>query len=120
MPYLEMKGPYKLDQRRVDAEVRPGNMGSFALGRTEGTEFHVGYVGRSEDDLHAELSNHLDDARYTHFKFTYHDSPQEAYELQCRDYHRFQSDGLENDGHPEPPEGTDLACPVDGCGYGAE
>jgi hypothetical protein len=51
--------------------------------------------------------------RYTHFKFSYARSAEEAFEKQCRNYHDFGgSYGLDNERHPVAGEGVSWRCPV--------
>jgi hypothetical protein len=55
------------------------------------------------------------DGRYTHFRFSYAASPQEAFEKECCNYHDFGgSYGLDNERHPAPSEGESWKCPMHG------
>jgi len=114
---LGMVGPFRLRKSVIDAEVESGKVGNFALGREEGHEFHVGYVGRADEDLRSKLKEHMEmDEDLTHFKFTYADSPKKAFHKQAEEYHEFGGGKkLKNPGHPKPPSGMKLRCPVEGC-----
>jgi len=91
-------------------------IGNYALGEIDNAgDFIVGYVGRSDTNLRERLMTHHED-RYSHFKFSYAKSPQEAFEKECRNFHDFGgAEVLDNDIHPAVPAGTKLSCPVPGC-----
>ncbi|MDR1204687.1 MAG: hypothetical protein LBL26_04285 [Peptococcaceae bacterium] len=101
----------------VITEAHPGNyvLGSVALFNGDKT-FLVKYVGRSDSDVHSKLKMHLNDIRFgkiKKFAFQYADSPNEAFERECMDYHRYgESQELMNGGHPGKPQGSYRKCPI--------
>lgn len=53
------------------------------------------------------------DARYTHFEFGYAPSAEAAFLTECERYHELGgTSGLDNEGHPAPPQGARCTCPV--------
>jgi hypothetical protein len=115
MPSLNMKGSYSFDSATIETRVDECKVGNYALGYTEGDVFYPKYVGRSDNDLQAELKAKLPTRSPTRqrFKFSYASSSREAFEKECRNYHDFK--GLENQNHPDRPEGQSYSCPVQGC-----
>ena len=113
MPSLNMKGPYSLDAKTVDANIFKESIGNYALGTIDQEgQFVVKYVGRSDADLRERIKDHLDD--YPCFKFSYADDAVQAYQKECINYHDFSGDHnrLDNVIHPDKPEGrSDLKCP---------
>ncbi|NUM89414.1 MAG: hypothetical protein HUU37_09445 [Bdellovibrionales bacterium] len=89
------------------SEVPPAILGVFQLSR-DGETVHC--VGRSDEDLHAELSKFLDSG-YRFFQWQKLPWAKEAYEMQCRLFHHAGGAGkLDNSEHPFPPEGHAWAC----------
>ena len=72
----------------------------------------VRYVGRSDSDVRMRLLQHADEGRYRWFEFDYATSPKDAFEHECRLWHRHQPP--DNNLHPDRPTGTNWKCPV--CG----
>ena len=78
----------------------------------------VKYVGRSDTDLYSEILRRWrfkeTRARLVYLDWTYCRNAREAYELECREYHRHEPEL--NDIHPRVPEGyiRPPKCPV--CG----
>ena len=110
-----MEGPFDYDADTVDANVEPGRIGNYALG-TAGKKRNlgiVGYVGRSDTDLRAEIKSYIGKRIHPHFKFSYANSAEEAYLKECLNFHDF---GMEKKGqiHPAKPAGSRTKCPV--CG----
>lgn len=111
MPTLGMEGPYELTSEKVDEVVTKTSAGNYALGRVANSTFYVRYVGRSDSDVNRELKSKLG-RNYSMFKFSYANSPKEAFEKECRNYHDFgESEKLDNERHPDRPDGTDWKCP---------
>ncbi len=105
-----MNGPYELDTNAIDAQVTETLPGNYALGNMDdnGT-FLVHYVGRSDSDVNGRLIYWAYKTDYTYFKFSYANSPQEAFEKECKHYHDF--DPPNNDNHPDRPTGKGWICP---------
>jgi hypothetical protein len=110
MPSLEMSGPYDYDYDSIDAHVEQGMIGNYALGskNSEG-KFLVGYVGRSNSDLNAELKTYLGEKSYPLFKFSYASSEVDAYNKECKNYHDFEPDSQI---HPAKPRQSRVVCPI--------
>lgn len=90
-------------------ENRPGN---FALGFVCDDVFIVRYIGRAEENLRDKLKSYLGDA-YQYFKFSYALSSREAFEKECKIYHRFGGcKKLHNLIHPSRGNHMDWKCPV--------
>ncbi len=123
MVSLNMGLSYPLTQDEIDRLIDPGRPGNYAYGYIDDRGiFIVMYVGRSDSDLHQRIVHGISEyannkkLRYERFKFSYANSPKEAYEKECRNYHDFGGDKklLVNDIHPDTPDGCDYKCPV--CG----
>jgi hypothetical protein len=92
--------PSRLPRRRSSPHARwrsrsgpPAGVGTRALGHS---------------------SNGIDTA-YTHFAFCYAPTAIAAFERECRDFHELGGiEGLDNQRHPEPPQGSFWACPMHG------
>lgn len=111
MPSLEMKGPYELNRETIDRVITSVTPGNYAIGyRKDSGGFVVRYVGRADADINEELKQQpADDG--TWFKWSPADSMKSAYDKHCRNFHEFGEDmGLENEEHPEPPNGTNWRC----------
>jgi hypothetical protein len=107
-----LNGPYPLTADGVNAAVKPGYPGVYALGNTKDNTFYIGYVGRSDDDVHGRLCDHikLPDPQ---FKFNYCTTPEAAFYAECELFHTFG--GSRNEIHPARPEGTNHRCPRTDC-----
>jgi hypothetical protein len=110
---LEMSGTYLFTFETIDKIVVRKSPGNYALGFTnDNGTFIVQYVGRSDTDLNQELKKKYCES-YKKFKFSYAESPKDAYEKECQNYHDFgQSVGLHNTHHPAPQDGAGWKCPV--------
>jgi hypothetical protein len=82
--------------------------GVYALGRTDGNTFYIGYVARLDDDVAGWLKQHvaLPDPQ---FKFAYATSAKDAFEKECKLYHDFGRN--RNPNHPARPVGSGWKCP---------
>jgi hypothetical protein len=119
MAILNMTGPYKLTNEKIDEVIVKISAGNYALGKITKESFDVYYVGRSDDDVNKALKQWVGEYpnKYVDFKFSYADSPKAAYEKECKNYHDFGGDTkLDNqrESHPKCPAGTNLKCPM--CG----
>jgi hypothetical protein len=109
-----MEGPYDFTAAAVDGSVEGNRIGNYALGSADKQgSLTVGYVGRSDRDLRAEIKSYLGKKRYPHFKFSYATSATEAYLKECQNFHDFK---MEERGqiHPAKPRESGIICPV--CG----
>ncbi|MBA7669158.1 hypothetical protein ES703_77286 [subsurface metagenome] len=112
MPRLNMNGPYRLTVEKIDEVVTRESPGNYALGRVDKNSFIVSYVGRSDDDLNGRLKYWVG-KKYKHFKFSYATSRKAAFEKECKNFHDFgELEKLDNEHHPDRPDGTDWQCPV--------
>ena len=110
-----MSGPFTFDTNTVNEVIYDNKIGNYALGsKNEKGGLNVSYVGRSDTDVKTELLTRLQTHKKSHFKCSYAKSIQEAYEKECKNYHDFNPDELENEIHPAVPAGSNLVCPV--CG----
>jgi len=104
-------GPYAFTKegvKKIPAKKSPGN---YALGYLRDGDFFPKYVGRSDTDLLAEVQKRLEWAgKYSHFKCDYASSVKAAFEKECNNYHDFERQ-LDNERHPDRPDGTDYQCP---------
>jgi len=116
---LEMSyGPFDFDDATIESKVEEGKLGNYALGyeRESDKAFIPTYVGRSDTDLKTELKAKLSTKSPTRkkFKFGYCATAKAAFEKECKNYHDFRAQ-LENEIHPQRPEGTEYPCPVTTC-----
>lgn len=104
---IGMKSSYVLTAKSVDSEIIKISAGNFALGHeSQSGLFVVQYYGRSDTDLNAEIKNWI--GKYKRFKFFYAPSPKSAFLKECKNYHAFNKDKIDNKTHPEKPENTDF------------
>ena len=99
---------HALDPEVIDQVVRRISPGVYWLRRKP--EGPVCYVGRSDVDVAQRLRQHARDQEYAAFEFEYASSPKEAFEAECRLFHRYRA-ALDNTLHPARPPGTDWFCP---------
>ncbi|OCX70157.1 hypothetical protein A6M27_14175 [Acidithiobacillus thiooxidans] len=60
MTSLNMKGPYNLDIKSIDAEITQESPGNYAIGTVnKDGNFLVNYVGRSDRDINARIKQHM-------------------------------------------------------------
>ncbi len=121
MASLNMVGPYILTENEVNANIESDRIGNYAFGYlNDKGVFVVRYVGRSDTDLRTRIKHGLTDRninptkyRYEWFKFSYADTPMEAYIKECKNYHDFGGDRgkLLNTNHPDTPDGMKADCP---------
>ena len=114
MASLNMNGPSELMTQKIDEGVTRTSPGNYALGYVSDSTFYVRYVGRSDTDVNSRLKSWVGKSnRYKHFKYSYATSPKAAFEKECKNYHDFgESEELDNEQHPERPDGTNWKCPV--------
>lgn len=114
MATLDMNGPYELSNEAIEKEVTRTSPGNYALGYVSDSTFYVKYVGRSDDDVKDRLKKWVGKkSEYKYFKFSYATSPKAAFEKECKNFHDFGgTEKLDNDRHPQRPEGSNWECPV--------
>ena len=114
MASLGMDGPFDLASAKIDGVVSRKSPGNYALGYVQNGTFYVRYVGRSDTDVRNRLKQWVGKtSTYKKFKFTYASSAKAAFEKECRSYHDFGGkDSLDNEVHPQRPDGTTWKCPV--------
>lgn len=131
MASLNMRGPYKIwikdetgKQVKNTGNIVSKNVkyGNYAFGIiNKNNKFCPSYVGRSDFGLLTEINQQIDKGKAdgcTHFKYSTADSPTEAYEKECQNYHDFKP--KYNKEHPDKPKDNGhYSCPVEGCEYHA-
>jgi hypothetical protein len=113
---LGMTEVLPLDEETIKTKIEAGRIGNYALGRLgpKGT-FLPKKIGRSEEDLQADLLHWAGYARYTHFAYLYVPTVKRAYEKECNNYHDLLPYLDKNPPHPTPPEGSGFKCPNRWC-----
>ena len=109
-----MKAVHKLDHAVVSGIVPEGISGCYRLWDLKRGKFCVGYIGRSDSDLHRRLHQHVDAGVFSFFDFEVTDDIYEAFILECREWHLLCSlidAHLANINHPAAPQGKSYACP---------
>lgn len=112
---VEPEGPpYRLTEQVIHARTPASAAGIFVLSydRTQDT-----FVGRADRDLRSKLLGFI--GEYAYFYYENIGRLDERYYRECELYHRLGGDHgqLDNLGHPTPPDGSGLVCPV--CAWGA-
>jgi len=99
---LEMEGPYPFIWAGLAIAPRLEKPGNYALGYAGDGGFRPAYLGRADEDLHAELRRRLSThAQYSHFMFSYASDSQAALEKQRRQYEQLRG-YLESKTSPSP------------------
>jgi excinuclease UvrABC nuclease subunit len=102
-----------LSNLRINENVAVGSKGVYLLSRNK-SDYH--YVGRSDEDLNDRLLKHVDEIHsmqkkeYKWFKYQIKLTKREAYEAECRLYHKH--DPSDNNIHPASPKGASYPCPM--------
>lgn len=110
-------GPYKFTKEDINSMVLSNEIGTYVLGYFDSTgkNLIVRYVGRSIDNgVQERLKAHIDEGDlYEAFMFSYRNSVKDAFDEECRLYHKFGGDKgkLDNSYHPARPSGEDWECP---------
>lgn len=113
MTTLGMLGPTQLTSNNIDKLIQARSPGNFALGHIEGKAFIVQYIGRSDENLNEKLKSCI--GKYQLFKWSYASSEIAAFDKECQNYHDFGGNiDLDNDNHPEKPDGEFVVCKI--CG----
>lgn len=121
-PHPILEETYDFSEDQIRSRVEKGKIGNYALGfsathKDTNTEvFHPTFVGRSDSDLQEELLTRLAKKKpwYDRFKFSYATTVREAFERECREFH-LTVGGIDNEAHPQRPNGTDFPCPIPNC-----
>ena len=110
MPSLSMEGPYRFNIKTINEKVTRVSPGNYVLGRRNdhGT-FLFSYIGRANTDLNSKLKSRAEKIDKPFFKFRYSDSAQEAFRIECENFHDYVKDGKNK--HPKRPANTDWQCP---------
>ncbi len=105
-----LHGPLYLAAAVIDRHLIRTSPGVYALGETQGPNFVIRYVGRSDLDLAERLKDWI--GRYRQFKFAYYASAKAAYEKECTLWHDFGGPAgrLDNARHPARPMGGRWQC----------
>ncbi len=108
-----VSNPYELHSIVVNNHVATDRLGVYILGQTSDTwsDFFVQRVGRSDGDLNERLRQHAREKKYPEFMFMYCDTLKENFDWECFLYHEFDPSLLNNDIHPDRPEGKRWSCP---------
>ena len=110
MPKSGLIGPFPLTAAEIDQRIDT-TIAAFALGRKEGREFLVEHIGRADKDAGSALKGFV--GANESFKYHTYVSTRRAYAKECKLFHDFP--GADTAGHPEPPPGIRVACPVATC-----
>ncbi len=110
----EQLGPFDLENDIIESNVTRSGPGTFRLGHNDvWGQLSVRYIGRSDDDLKAELRRQSQKKKYTRFTFQLAETARQAFERNCRDYHKYRGNGyLDNSKHPTVPASHDVPCPI--------
>jgi hypothetical protein len=101
-------GPYRLTFEGINNAIRRKSAGVYALGANDPQgNFQVKHVGRSDDDLRAELCERIGSAIM--FKYRLFPSARDAFNKECELFHDFSPPGSRI--HPGRPKGTTWECP---------
>jgi hypothetical protein len=105
---MAMRGPFVLTSKKIDKEITKTSPGAYQLSNLIDS---VKYVGRADNDIYVRLKQWL--GKYKYFWYSYATSPKDAFEQECNSYHYYggTQGHLENDKHPQCPEGTTWRCP---------
>ena len=112
-----MEGPFQLADSVIDVVIKHTGPAVFLLRRIEETPeyaYYRGFVGRTGDDDLAQTLKQWLGSDYRVFCFEYVESPEAAFELQCKLWHELDGpDGkLDNERHPKPDKNQPVRCPV--------
>ena len=110
MPNSGLFGPYPLTAAEIDQRIDT-TIATFALGHKDGRKFLVQHIGRADKDASDVLKAFASD--YEYFMYRTYVSTRRAFAKECRLFHDFP--GVQRDGHPEPPPGIRVKCPVAVC-----
>lgn len=102
---------YDYNSDEIKSNVSSNKIGNYALGYEKEGGFVPKYIGRSDSDVQGELLNYVDEKNnHKKFMFMYASTKEEAYNQECKNFHDFKKQ-LENENHPDSPNGMNLKCP---------
>jgi hypothetical protein len=110
MPRLGLSAAHELTEKDIDGAVVGLGPGVYALGSSTPAAFYVDYIGRSDDDLNGQLKRWVG-GKYTHFKFGFFSSAEQAFMKECKLFHDFGETALDNSVHPARLNGSNWMCP---------
>jgi hypothetical protein len=110
MKVPSLRGPYLLSSDRVKLAVTQNSPGVYATGSIKFGQLEPLYVGRSDDDLAAQLLKQI--GIHASFSYAYASSALIAYQMECAMYHAWKP--RDNHVHPVKPKDSNPICPV--CG----
>ena len=114
MTNISLQGPFTLSASTIESMVPEVSFGGYVLGfQGVGNHMTVRFVGRSVSSLRGRLHEHERENIYGDFGYQVCESALEAYMLECRLYHEFASEDIDNEIHPVGISLLDT-CPV--CG----
>ena len=103
-----MIGPLRLTRENIAYHVTRTSAGNYLLLNQRG---NIRYVGRSDTNVRDRLLQHVGEG-YAEFKFSYATSAKDAFETECRNYHDYGEDNLDNGIHPDRPDNSpNWKCP---------
>lgn len=107
-------GPFDLEIDVIEANVVRSGPGNYRLGHNDiWGQFSVRMIGRSDDDIKAELRKHAMKKKYTRFTFAVADTMRQAYDRVCKDFHKYRGNGyLDTLKHPYCPQKHNFFCPI--------
>jgi hypothetical protein len=104
---VNLDGPFALTKNGINSTVTSTSAGVYALGYTNGNNYYIQRVGRSDDDLNRRLHDY--EGQYQEFKAAYCSSSLSAFNAECDLWHDFG--GSNNPLHPARPAGKEWKCP---------
>lgn len=103
-----VEGPYPLTHSTIAAKVISGVPGMYILAPVLNNQ--ALRVGRSDTNTNGRLKAYLGNYSYGQFWFLYAQSPDEAYQMECKAYHELRPP--HNIIHPDAPTGSFVTCHV--------
>jgi len=100
---------YTLLKEIVEKIIPKHATGAYFLGLEQNREFLIRYIGRSDTRLRMRLLSHVKNSKYSHFSFIKTDTIQQAFEIECREWHNAIE--LDNKIHPKKPKNLNYKCP---------
>jgi hypothetical protein len=100
---------YHFQTEVIERVVAPGQPGNYVLGeKAEAGELYPKLIGRSDTDVKQEQRRKVGTANYGFFKVA-NSGPNNAYDLECAQYHRFRTQ-LDDMTHPASTPGSGRTC----------
>ena len=107
-----MRGPFVLTKYCVDMVVPPKRLGVYALSNDRDS---IDIIRRAEKSTGDEIKGFFQQYKYFWVAVAY--SQQDAFRIQCEQYHRRMAGGDNTIGweHPKAPKQSGWHCPVCDC-----